>query len=215
MSRRPEESSYAFTVSPLEEAVPVARSRVAHRAQELGFSLDSPLFDDLKLLTTEVVTNSIRHTQASCVVCVRWTGERLRVEVTDVEPSLVSPSCAELMDESGRGLLLLEALAAAWGCQPCPAGKTTWFELAVPTVGRRPRARRSHTLWREFTAGPAPLTPLLPLRLSHRSSCTRQRSWNTKLLESGRLWLFVSVLLRSCGRNGHRMQRSRGWSVDR
>ncbi|MGW1053551.1 ATP-binding protein [Streptomyces sp. NPDC002521] len=147
MSRRPEESPYAFTVSPLEEAVPVARSRVAHRAQELGFSLDSPLFDDLKLLTTEVVTNSIRHTQASCVVCVRWTGERLRVEVTDVEPSLVSPSCAELMDESGRGLLLVEALAAAWGCQPCPAGKTTWFELAVPAVGEASASTAlSHTL---------------------------------------------------------------------
>ncbi|ANP53663.1 anti-sigma regulatory factor (Ser/Thr protein kinase) [Streptomyces griseochromogenes] len=147
MSRRLEESPYAFTVPPLEEAVPVARSRVAHRAGELGFSLDSPLCDDLRLLTTEVVTNSITHTQASCVVCVRWTGKRLRVEVTDADPALASLSHAEPMVESGRGLLLVEALAATWGSQPCPAGKTTWFELAVPTVEESSmNATISHTL---------------------------------------------------------------------
>jgi hypothetical protein len=33
-------------------------------------------------------------------------------------------------DESGRGLLLVNALADAWGTQPESPGKTTWFEIA-------------------------------------------------------------------------------------
>lgn len=132
MSRPLEESPYAFTVPPLDKAVPVARNRVVERAQRLGLPTDESLIQDLKLLTTEVVTNSITHTKASCVVCVRWTGERLRVEVTDVDPTLLSPSSAEITDESGRGLFLVDSLATAWGTEPCPGGKITWFELAAP-----------------------------------------------------------------------------------
>lgn len=132
MSRRLEESPYAFTVPPVDKAVPVARRRVANHARHIGLVMDESLMQDLELLTTEVVTNSITHTKASCVVCVRWTGKRLRVEVTDVDPSSLSPSHAGPMDESGRGLLLVDALAVSWGTEPCPAGKTTWFELAVP-----------------------------------------------------------------------------------
>ncbi|WP_406260474.1 ATP-binding protein [Streptomyces chartreusis] len=129
MPRRLEESPYAFTVPPVDKAVPVARERVADRARQIGLPLDEDLVQDLELLTTEVVTNSITHTKASCAVCVRWTGERLRVEVTDVDPTLLSPSCAGPLDEGGRGLFLVDALATAWGTETCSAGKTTWFEL--------------------------------------------------------------------------------------
>ncbi|MEU6147616.1 ATP-binding protein [Streptomyces sp. NPDC047081] len=132
MSGPLEGSPYAFTVPPSVEAVPSARARVVNRAQRLGLPLGDELTDDLRLLTGEVVANSITHTQGSCVVSVRWTGERLRVEVTDVEPTLVRPSRADAMDEDGRGLFLVDALATEWGSEPCTAGKTTWFELAVP-----------------------------------------------------------------------------------
>lgn len=132
MSGSLEGSPYAFTVPPSVEAVPSARARVVNRARRLGPPLGDELTDDLRLLTGEVVANSITHTQGSCVVSVRWTGERLRVEVTDVEPTLVRPSRADAMDEDGRGLFLVDALATEWGSEPCTAGKTTWFELAVP-----------------------------------------------------------------------------------
>ncbi|MFD2683815.1 ATP-binding protein [Streptomyces phyllanthi] len=125
------ESPYAFTVPPLTEAVPAARERVVHRVQRLGLALGEELTNDLRLLTAEVVANSVTHTRAPCVVAVRWTGERLRVEVTDVDPTLVRPSQAGALDESGRGLFLVDALATRWGSEPCAAGKITWFELAV------------------------------------------------------------------------------------
>lgn len=132
-------SPYAFTV-PSVEAVPAARARVVHRAQRLGLALDEELTNDLRLLTGEVIANSVTHTQAACVVSVRWTGDRLRVEVTDSDPTLVGPSRAKAMDENGRGLFLVAALATAWGSQPCVAGKNTWFELAVPASVEDPAA---------------------------------------------------------------------------
>ncbi|MFG3363478.1 ATP-binding protein [Streptomyces sp. NPDC048156] len=132
MSRPLEESPYAFTVPALVEAVPAARDRVVDRARGLGLALDEELTYDLKLLTGELVANSVTHTQAACVVCVRWTGERLRVEVTDVDPISAAPSQALSTDEHGRGLFLVAAVATAWGSQRCAAGKKTWFELAVP-----------------------------------------------------------------------------------
>ncbi|MDH6624388.1 anti-sigma regulatory factor (Ser/Thr protein kinase) [Streptomyces sp. LBL] len=141
-----EESRYAFTVPPLVEGVPAARERVAVRAGRLGLSLSEELIYDLKLLTGELVANSVTHTKAACVVCVRWTGERLRVEVTDVDPIAAAPSQASSMDEHGRGLVLVATLATEWGSEPCTAGKKTWFELAVQDfAGGTAAASLSHS----------------------------------------------------------------------
>lgn len=93
--------------------------------------MDDELQGDLELSAGEVIANSVTHTGAPCVVCVRWTGERLRVEVTDVDSSQLSASAAGEEDESGRGLILVDALATAWGTQLCSVGKTTWFEFAA------------------------------------------------------------------------------------
>ncbi|NJQ03416.1 ATP-binding protein [Streptomyces zingiberis] len=135
MPRQSGDSPYAFTVPPSVEAVPAARDRVVRRAQRLGLILDEELTNDLQLLAGEVIANSVTHTQAACVVSVRYIGERLRVEVTDADPTLVRPSQADVMDENGRGLFLVAALATAWGSQPCAVGKKTWFELAVSASG--------------------------------------------------------------------------------
>ncbi|WP_406464799.1 ATP-binding protein [Streptomyces sp. NBC_01622] len=132
MPRPLEESPYAFTVPALVEAVSAARDRVVVRVRGLGLDLDEELIGDLKLLTGELVANSVTHTQAACVVCVQWTGKRLRVEVTDVDSTLPVPTQALSTDEHGRGLFLVAAMATEWGSQPCAAGKKTWFELAVP-----------------------------------------------------------------------------------
>ncbi|WP_329349017.1 ATP-binding protein [Streptomyces sp. NBC_01261] len=135
MPRPLEESPHAFTVPALVEEVAAARDRVADRARGLGLDLDEELIGDLKLLTGELVANSVTHTQAECVVYVRWTGERLRVEVTDVDSTLPVPTHALSTDENGRGLFLVAAMATEWGSQLCATGKKTWFELAVPVSG--------------------------------------------------------------------------------
>ncbi|MGX5214031.1 ATP-binding protein [Streptomyces violaceus] len=63
-------------------------------------------------------------------------GAILRIEVTDTHgddfPRRRSPAPDA---ESGRGLLLVEALADRWGVQPGPVpGKTVWAELDLPSV---------------------------------------------------------------------------------
>ncbi|MEU9992069.1 ATP-binding protein [Streptomyces sp. NPDC048045] len=135
MSRPFEELPYAFTVPPRVEAVPAVRDQVADRARRLGLGLDEELTHDLKLLTGELVANSVTHTRAACVVCVKWTGERIRVEVTDADPTSVTPLQVLPTDEHGRGLFLVAAVATAWGSEPCSSGKKTWFELAVHVAG--------------------------------------------------------------------------------
>ena len=137
MPRPLEESPYAFTVPALVEAVSAARDRVVDCARGLGLALDEELTQDLKLLTGELVANSVTYTKAACMVCVRWTGEQLRVEVTDADPTPVTPSQPLSTDEHGRGLFLVAALATVWGSHPCTAGKITWFELEIPTSTKR------------------------------------------------------------------------------
>ncbi|MER5217922.1 ATP-binding protein [Streptomyces sp. NPDC002838] len=168
MPRLPGDSPYAFTVQPSVEAVPAARDRVVNRAQRLGLALDKELSNDLRLLTGEVVANSVTHTQAACVVSVQWTGERLRVEVTDVDPTLVRASQAEAMDENGRGLFLVDALATDWGSQPCTAGKKTWFELAIPAfVEETAAVTASHS--DAAAEHPVPITSA-PARIEHHAA---------------------------------------------
>jgi hypothetical protein len=76
-----------------------------------------------------VIANAVLHSDAPCDVAVTRTDERLRVEVTDADPCLPSVVEAGPNDESGRGLLLVNALADAWGTRLEPTGKTTWFEI--------------------------------------------------------------------------------------
>jgi anti-sigma regulatory factor (Ser/Thr protein kinase) len=90
----------------------------------------------LELIVSELVTNSIVHSrsgQADGVVTVALTGDgrRARVEVTDDGgPELPRLRAVDFGAESGRGLQLVDALAAVWGCGRGPGGgTTTWAEV--------------------------------------------------------------------------------------
>lgn len=80
------------------------------------------------MLASEVITNALRHAEGACAVAVRWTGVRVRVEVTDASPVRPKPGPGAPDAEGGRGLVLVDALAADWGCAGDPAGKVVWFE---------------------------------------------------------------------------------------
>ncbi len=98
-----------------------------------------PLRDDLDLLATEVVTNALIHAHSEVEVRLREYADRVRVDVRDSDPHPPVPAAILTADaadnqasESGRGLLIVEMLAAAWGSSPTGRGKTTWFDVAVP-----------------------------------------------------------------------------------
>jgi anti-sigma regulatory factor (Ser/Thr protein kinase) len=130
MARRsPEPPTYGFTVAAAVGAVPAARRRVVSLAQKLGLPLSDQTLETVELLAGEVIANAVLYTDAPCGVSVTRADERLRVQVTDADASLLSAVDAGPNDESGRGLLLVNTLADAWGTQPEPPGKTTWFEI--------------------------------------------------------------------------------------
>ncbi|WP_461007257.1 ATP-binding SpoIIE family protein phosphatase [Streptomyces capparidis] len=91
------------------------------------------LVDTAELLVSEVLTNVLVHTDSDALLCAELTGppgrSRLRVEIVDSGDQLPHRRTPGELASSGRGLLLLDALADAWGVEPSGTGKTTWFEL--------------------------------------------------------------------------------------
>ncbi|UWE07378.1 ATP-binding SpoIIE family protein phosphatase [Actinacidiphila bryophytorum] len=85
------------------------------------------------LLVSEVVTNVLVHTDGDAVLLAQITGmpgtRRLHVDVGDSSDDMPHRRSPGEMASSGRGLLLLEELADAWGVDPRGDGKSTWFEL--------------------------------------------------------------------------------------
>ena len=112
-----------------------ARPEAASVARGLLGPLRTNLQDDVvevaKLLVTEVVANSVVHSDAMepIRVSVERCPETLRVQVSDSGPSFepeVRPPRAG--SESGWGLYLVDTLADRWGVRS-EGDVTVWFEL--------------------------------------------------------------------------------------
>ena len=83
------------------------------------------------LLTSELVTNAIRHEAGETVLlAITCSSDQLRVDVHDTSCSLPVPVDAAADAETGRGLMLVDSLSAEWGSYPTPAGKAVYFTLA-------------------------------------------------------------------------------------
>ncbi|MFJ3309498.1 ATP-binding protein [Streptomyces sp. NPDC086549] len=81
-----------------------------------------------ELLVSELVSNALRHAAGP----LRLTLERVsdvRCLVSDGSSRPPRPTEAGPADEHGRGLTLVDMLAARWGCEHGPVGKSVWFEL--------------------------------------------------------------------------------------
>ena len=118
-------------------SVTSARRFVADVVRSWGF--DADLADDAALCTAELVTNAILHAHTGIDLVVRRLGGGVRVDVRDrsskpveVLVSTVAPGEASVLDDetmSGRGLLVVEGIAAAWGVDYGADGKTVWFTV--------------------------------------------------------------------------------------
>lgn len=94
----------------------------------------SPVADDVILLASEVAANAVVHTasgKGGTLTVVVQPGDRVvRVEVHDggseAPPDIRS---ADSQAVSGRGLGLVESLAARWGHLGDRNGRVVWFEV--------------------------------------------------------------------------------------
>jgi GAF domain-containing protein len=120
------------TLPPHGQSAATARRTIEHVLDEAGLT---ELLDEALLLVTELVTNAIVHAGTDIELRIETTGGGLRVEVVDRSPGslpVVQPSPAEAR-EGGRGVFLLDALAAEWGTRHFAGGKSVWFLLG-PSV---------------------------------------------------------------------------------
>ena len=98
-----------------------------------------PLLDVAALLTSELVTNVVRHVGAP--MTLRRLMLALRIEVDDRSPE--SPAVRQVRppSEHGRGVFLVDAMASDWGSERTAVGKTVWFELEIPSAAAEWRGR--------------------------------------------------------------------------
>ncbi|TXL89508.1 ATP-binding protein [Streptomyces sp. IB2014 016-6] len=88
-----------------------------------------------ELLTSELVTNALVHTEHGAVVKATVADSRLRVEVRDFIDAPPTPNAPTQDDGThGRGLVLVDGLADAWGVLTQGLGKMVWFELNGETA---------------------------------------------------------------------------------
>ncbi|MFI6861098.1 ATP-binding protein [Streptomyces sp. NPDC050421] len=119
----------AVDLLAVPKAVPEVRRML--RARFAGVDVS-----DLTLCVSELLSNVIVHLGEGVPVTLRVSGThtgRVRVELSDpapgVWPVLRSTGSG---DESGRGLLLVDALSLRWGVEQGPYGKAVWCELRAP-----------------------------------------------------------------------------------
>ena len=85
----------------------------------------------VELLTSEVVTNAILHGRAGPRLVVEVGDGVVRVGVHDMSPEVPVRRLTRPDEVSGRGVVIVDELASAWGVEPVlGGGKRVWFEVA-------------------------------------------------------------------------------------
>lgn len=127
----------ATGASKYSEQLPCQPSSVGRARAFVSDSLDTwgmreELADVGELIVSELMTNVVSHTTTDLkAVAIQRGGRRVRIEVSDsssTSPCIGSDSSST---ESGRGLMLIDALSSHWGYVKHPWGKAIWAELSV------------------------------------------------------------------------------------
>ncbi|MDX6560562.1 MAG: hypothetical protein QOD65_376 [Gaiellales bacterium] len=118
-----------FAASP--QAPGASRRFVLATLEELAcehFSIDAAL------VVTELATNSVEHARSDFTVSVALSHGGIRIEVYDTSPLRPMAQEPSTVATSGRGLLIVDALASAWGTVHAGAGKVVWVQLSPATA---------------------------------------------------------------------------------
>lgn len=116
--------------------------RSVHAAREfVAATLAAWDLDDLAevatLCTSEVATNAVRHANTAFRLAMEARASEILFEVEDHGGGDPLPTLPSEDSEGGRGLWLVAALSARWGCERLSdGGKVVWFSLpSIPLAG--------------------------------------------------------------------------------
>ncbi|MDQ1501854.1 MAG: hypothetical protein QOI86_5194 [Actinomycetota bacterium] len=120
----------AMTLLPGDVTTPAAARRFVRAALE-SVDADPVVIETAELLTTELVTNVIVHAGSKSHLFIRAARGVVRVEITDPDDRLPAMAAPDADAPGGRGLIIVNGLASAWGVEvTTKGGKTVWFELS-------------------------------------------------------------------------------------
>ncbi|MCF3143303.1 ATP-binding protein [Streptomyces platensis] len=119
---------YGETLPRRPESVATARRLVRTALAAWGME---ELADDGALVVSELVTNAVLHARSAVIrlVISRPGPATVRIGVVDRSKAAPRRRRSGSEDASGRGLVLVAGLAAAWGTDQLPWGKRVWGEL--------------------------------------------------------------------------------------
>lgn len=129
-----------FRLTRRRSSVPRARAILRAVVGDWGISQDAA--ENGELILSELVTNALRvrvpsDRQVGVRIARSAEDEVLRLEVSDAGAGRPGVRVPTEDETSGRGLLLVEALAQRWGVKGRAGGigKTVWAELKAPDIG--------------------------------------------------------------------------------
>ncbi|MDX3450856.1 ATP-binding protein [Streptomyces sp. ME02-8801-2C] len=142
--------TFAQRFSATRRGARLARLLAAHQLAEWGHPHGTETHDTVVLVVAELAANSVLHGRVpgrDFGLSLSRDESRgvLRIEVTDTHPAQPVRRTPGPDEDQGRGLVLVDALAARWGvCDRVGPGKTIWAECAMrlgfEASGTRPRA---------------------------------------------------------------------------
>ena len=124
--------NFSVPLSATPRGARLARLLACEQLREWGLPLDPA-----EHLVAELAANAATHGRVpgrDFRLTLYVVGDTLRIEVTDTRGDRLPHTELPPPDtESGRGLLLVDALSTRWGVSPGPAPrKTVWAEVTFP-----------------------------------------------------------------------------------
>lgn len=115
-----------LATAPLRIASPAQVHSAHHKIRRLATQiLGADSAYDVGLMACEAMSNAVLHGHGDATVTVSCSEKTLRVEVRDDGPALQVVGRVD----HGRGLDLIEALAARWALDRADDGTCLWFEV--------------------------------------------------------------------------------------
>ncbi|MYS89487.1 ATP-binding protein [Streptomyces chartreusis] len=123
--------NFSLQLSPTPRGARLARLLATEQLRSWGLPSDPA-----EQIVAELATNAATHGRVpgrDFRLLLYVVADTLRIEVTDtLDDRLPTPQPPTPESESGRGLLLVDALADRWGVTPgLPPRKTVWAELTL------------------------------------------------------------------------------------